>query len=133
MGTAYQILAKFDYRAVINLAVLIANMGAYNFYFYELFYGSWDKIQAKALYYITTSCVLLYLVIDEMVGYSSDTHKQISLICKLSLWANFLLFALILYNVLSNPINYLYILNGSIFVLSCIILFASLKHDFYKD
>lgn len=113
--------------------MLIANMGAYNFYFYELFYGSWDKTQAKALYYLTTFLVLLYLIIDEIVDYSSDTHKQISLICKLSVCANFLLFALILYNVLSMPILYLFLLNGSIFVLSVIILTSGIRHEYFKE
>lgn len=122
-----------DYRAIVNLIVLIINMGSYNFYVYELLFGTWEKREAKALYYLTTFFVLLYLIIDEIIGYSSDTHKQISLICKLSVCANFLLFALILYDMLSMPILYLFLLNGSIFVLSVIILWSAIQHEFFKD
>lgn len=122
----------WDNRAIANLLIIIANMGCYNLYFYELFWGSWEKITARALYYISTAIVSIYLIIDELYGFTTKEHYQLNLICRLTIIANFILFALILYNILPDPILYLLILNGSIFALSCMILFSGIKYGHYN-
>lgn len=126
-------LNVWDWRSITNLAVLVVVTGCYVLYLHELFFGSWDKIHTKAFYYTVTGCFLLYLIIDELCGYSTRTHRETNLICKFSLLANFVLFALILTDQLSNPKLCLYLLNGCIFVLSFIILFTGVRHEFFKD
>lgn len=115
-------------RAILSLIILIVNMGCYNFYFYELFWGSWPKIYSRRLYYVTTAFFLLFVLADELFKYKDDTHYQINLVCKATVIVNFILFALILYGVFNNPILYLYLLNGSIFAISVIILCSGIKY-----
>lgn len=121
-----------DRRAIFNMCMVIANMACYNLYFYELFWGSWNEIHTRAFYYGVTSVMMIYLFIDDFIGYSSITHRQLNLIAKAAITVNFILFTLILKNLLPNPIMYLFLLNGSIFVISCIILFSGLSHGYFK-
>jgi hypothetical protein len=123
----------WDKRGLINLSALILNMAAYNFYFYELLFGDWNKAQAKALYYITTSCMMFYLIVDDIRGRDSNLHIELSIISKGAILINFILFALILKGVFNNPIIYLFLLNGSIFALSTIILISGIRHETFKN
>lgn len=121
-----------DNRAIFGLCMVIANMCCYMLYFYELFFGKWNEIHTRAFYYGVTSVIMVYLLVDDILGYSSVTHRQLNLIAKASITANFIMFTLILKNTLPFPIMYLLILNGSIFVISCIILFSGISYGYFK-
>jgi hypothetical protein len=125
-----------DIRGLINLVVLIFYMGCYNFYFYELLYGKWNLALAKGFYYFVTAAMLLYLFVGDVTGKRRDMHRQLSYISKLLVIVNFILFGLIYFAVIQNTkyqIIYIFLLNGSIFVLSIMVLFTGLKHEVFKD
>lgn len=124
---------EWDKRAIFSLMMVIANMAAYNLYFYELFWGSWEKIAAKALYYITTAIILIYLLINDIAKNNTDLNFQICLTGKSAIIVNFLLFYFILSGTATHPIVYVFLLNGSVFAISIIILFAGIKHETFKD
>lgn len=124
---------EWDKRAIFSLFMVIANMAGYNLYFYELFWGSWEKITAKGLYYLTTAIFSIYLLINDIVKNNSDLNYQICLTGKSAIIVNFLLFYFILSGNVAYPIVYVFLLNGSIFAISIIILFAGIKHETFKD
>jgi hypothetical protein len=125
--------SDWDKRAILSLTLFIANMGCYNLYFYELFWGSWEKIASKALYYLTTGMFLIYLFINDIVKNNSDLNHQICLIGKSAIIINFLLFYLILSGIATRPILYVLLLNGSVFAVSIMILFSGIKHGTFKN
>lgn len=134
LGRACLILDSYvDKRAIFGFTVLIISVGVYNLYLYELLWGTWEKREAKALFYLITAFVLLYLLIEDLTKKGSITNFQITVICKCSLIINFLLFSLILYGSIANPVVYLYILNGSIFVISIMVLISGLRHGIFKN
>lgn len=122
----------WDKRAILSLFMLIVNMGCYNFYFYELFWGSWDKVIAKALYYATTFVFYEYFITNDIVKRNTHLNFQICYIGKNGIAVNFLLFALILFGIASHPILYVLLLNGSVFAISVMILFSGIRHGFFK-
>jgi hypothetical protein len=119
-------------RTILNLLILIIFMGCYNFCFYELLWGTWEKIITRLFYYKSTSVFLIVILIDELCKFSSDTHYQINIICKSTIIANFILFAMILRGTFEEPHIYLFLLNGSVLIISLIILFCGIKYDFFK-
>ena len=123
-----------DRRAILGFIVLIISMGIYNLYLCELIFGPPDKRLIKAMFYLTIAFVSIYLLIGDMRKGGSRINFQIAFITKCSLIVNFILFALILYNLLAHPVIYLFILNGSILILSIMILISGLRnHVFNKD
>lgn len=108
-------------------------MGCFNTYLYELFWGTWEIRYAKALYYGATALILIYTYVDELIGGRSDIHFQINLITKAAVIVNFILFFLIQFDLLREPIIYLFTLNGSVFAISIMVLLSALKHGAFKN
>lgn len=67
-----------------------------------------------------------------MTGNQSPSQIQMNATNKLTLVVNFILFALSLTGVLNNPVLYLILFNGSIFVTTMIILSAAFKHGYFN-
>lgn len=125
-----------DIRGIINLVVLILYMGCYTLDFYEWIYGEWNLALAKGFYYFVTAGMLLYLLFDDVVDKRRDIHRQLSYISKASVIANFVLFGLIYYAIIHSieyQKIYLFLLNGSIFVLSMIVLYNGLRYEIFED
>lgn len=117
----------------LNFIVLTMYGAATNLYLYELFWGIWEKRFAKGFFYLSTSMFLLYLVVGEVKKYTSNLDYQSNIICKLTIAANLMIFAFTQFDLIPKPIMYLFLLNGSIFAVSIIILLSGIKHDIFKD
>lgn len=118
---------------VLNFIVLTLYTAFNNFYLYELFWGSWPNARTKGFFYLITSLYLLYLIIGEMATYNSNLEYQTSMICKWVLFANFIIFAFTQLNLMPKPIMYLYLLNGSVFAISCIIIISGIRYGTFKN
>jgi hypothetical protein len=116
---------------IINFCILILYTAVNNLYLYELFYGNWEIRIVKGLFYITTSAVLLYTIIAEMREYKNYHEYRTNIICKLSILANFVTFALTQLNSLPKPEMYLFLLNGSILAITVVILTTFGKHGHF--
>lgn len=119
--------------AVINFLILVAYTAFNNFYLYELFWGGINNATIKGMFYFVTSLFLLCQIVSEMMGYDSVRDYQISIICKCVLFANFIIFAFTQLNLMPKPIMYLYLLNGSVFVISCIIIISGIRHGYFRN
>lgn len=117
----------------INILVLIIYTAFNNWYLYELFWGSINNATVKGLFYFATSLYLLYLIIGEMTGYNCVHEYQSNMICKWVLFSNFIIFAFTQLNLMPKPIMYLYLLNGSVFVISCIIIISGTRHGYFRN
>lgn len=122
----------WDKRAIVNIILLILYSAGFNFYLYELFYGSWLPVNSKAFYYLITTVSLFWLILDEYMGYVSYINQKLNIIHKLCLLLNFAIITITLYGLL-NTRQYFYLYNGSIFVLSLMILTSGGRHDYFKD
>lgn len=120
--------------ALLNFTVLLIYTACNNLYLYELFYGSWEYRLTKGFFYLYTSVFLTYLVVAEILGYTTNREFQTNIICKLTLLIAFIIFALTQLDILMpRPRMYFCLLNGSIFALSIIILISGLRHGYFKD
>lgn len=120
-------------RAITNLTVLAINYIIYNFYLYELFYGSWDKAEVKGLFYLVTGSVLFYFIIDMMRGWASILHYHTTLVYLFSLVITFWLFASLLTNSLHNGIFCLLLYNGLMTTLTITILINGKIYGQFKQ
>jgi len=118
---------------VLSLLALLINVGVYEVYLYELFFGTWEMRVIKGLFYLTTAIILSFLTYFDIFGYKSCSQFEINTICKFSLIINFLFFALTLYDILPNHRLYLYTFNGTILVASIAILYFGVKYETFED
>lgn len=116
----------------VNILVLVLYTGLNNFYLYELFWGRWSNWHVKCFFYIFTSAFLLYIIVCELFRYDNQSEYETNIICKFTLLCNFIIFALTQLNFLPKPIDYLYLLNGSVFAVSVIIIISGLRHGAFK-
>lgn len=118
---------------VLNFIALVLYTAFNNFYLYELFWGEWPIATTKGYFYLATALFILYLIIGEMTRYVSCQEYQSSIICKCVLFANFIIFAFTQLNLMPKPIMYLYLLNGSVFAISFIIIISGIRHGYFKN
>lgn len=128
-----EMCAKRITRTLIDLIALIVYTGVFNLCFYEQFYGAWFETHPRRLYYISSAVFSLFLLIDELFKYNDNTHYQLNLIGRCTVILNFTIFALMLYGLFTNEIFYLFLLDGSLFAVSAMILFSGLRHGFFKN
>lgn len=126
------VFQMWDNRAFINMAALIGYAASFNYYLYQLFYGSWETIQTKSFYYSFTILLFLWLIIDEMKGYTSYFNQAFNFACKFCIVINFIIITLTLNNKLSTPIAYFKIFDCSILVLTLMILISGCRHGYFK-
>lgn len=132
-GTAQNVLRMLDKRTYINLFALIAYTGLFNLYLYELFYGSWNIANVKGFYYLITILTLLWGIIDRKIKNSTETSNHINLITEITVIINFVFIILNLYDLLFIPLLNFFLYNGSVLVVSVIVLIASTKHEIFKN
>lgn len=122
----------WDKKAILSFTMLGINVGIYNLYLYELFYGTWRQTNTRGMYYIVTAMVLSYLTYDTIKGYSTSLHLQGNITIFLALIINFLLFALTLYDILPNHRLYLYTFNGTLLAATIVILILGRYYEMFK-
>lgn len=122
----------WDKRSIINLTLLALYAAGFNFYLYELFLGSWDKLDTKIFYYGITIVFLTWLTVDDYFGYLTYLQKTTNLIGKISILINFLIIIFTLNNKLNNPIAYFVVLNCSNLLLTVSILISGCRHGYFK-
>lgn len=106
---------------------------ATNFYLYELFWGIIEPRYNKGFYYLATALFLFYLIVNDLIKGYSKLEYQSSLIGKLAIVVNLIVFSFTQLNLLPKPIMYIFLLNGSIFAISIIILFSGIKYGTFKN
>lgn len=122
-----------DKRAYINLFVLIGYSGLYNFYLYQLFYGSWYPVHTKGFYYLITIITLLWGIIDrKMVKNSTETSRHIGYITEIIVILNFVFIVITLYDIIFTPLLNFFIYNGSVLITTLIVLVIGTKHEIFK-
>lgn len=122
-----------DSRSIVGLCVLTVNYAMYNFYLYELFWGDWEPIGAKSVFYLGTALVLLYYIFDELRGYKTLFQYHIKITYLLSLVVTFVLFYLTLScKIASTRGIALMIYNTIIIGGSLAILYHGIKHKLFK-
>lgn len=126
-------LKMLDKRAYINLFVLVVYSGLYNFYLYQLFYGSWYPINTKGFYYLITIITLLWGIIDrKIVKNSTETSRHVGFITELVIIINFIIIFITLYDLIFTPLLNFFIYNGSVLVTTLIVLVIGTKHEVFK-
>lgn len=124
----------WDKKTLINLFALALYVSGFNFYLYELFYGSWNTLQAKGFFYIITVSFLTYIFfISKYTGQTTYLSEQFDLISKLTVLINFIIIVLTLYDLLNNHRTYFYTFNGSILVTTIMVTFSGFKHGIFKE
>lgn len=118
---------------VLNIIVLLGYTALNNFYLYELFWGGWDNAAVKGFFYLFTTVFILFFTVNDIIGYGTNIVFQLNIICKFTLLLNFIIFAFAQLNIMPKPIDYLFLLNGSVFAISIIILTSGLRHGTFKD
>jgi hypothetical protein len=121
-----------DKRIYISIFVLICYSTGFNFYLWELFYGSWYSVNAKGFYYLLTILTLIWLNIDKKLTNSSHLNKDFHSITEYAVIINFIIIMLTLYNIINIPLLYFFIYNGSVLVTTLIVLVIGTKHGIFK-
>jgi len=120
-------------RTTIDLFLLITYVGVFNLCFYGQFVEGWIPGHCRRLYYWSTAAFLTLLLIDELCKFEHNTHYQVNKIGQCTVIINFTLFALMLHGVFTNEIFYLFLLDGSIFAISGMILFSGIRHNVFTN
>lgn len=120
-------------RTIGAFIALLLHTSMFDIYLYELLWGNMNISIVKGIYYFITAIFLLYITINDIAGYTSEAHLEISHVSKFSIIINFMFFALTLFNILQKPILYLFLFNGGIFAVSMIILLSGVKHGIFKN
>jgi len=123
-----------DKKSIANLLILAVYTGCFNFYLYELFYGTWNIVSTKNFYYLSTVIALIWLDIDRATGLRTFLNEQTNFICSRTIILNFIIIILSLNNIVgAMPWLYFEIINGSIFMLTIMILTSGGRHEYFKD
>jgi len=125
-----------DSRGILSLLVTSVNYGVYSFYLYELFLGTYDKAEAKGIYYLVTFFALVYFILDEIIycGYNTFLQYNSKIAYFILLAINFLLF----YFTLTGKIIavyakiILYIYNVLISAAVLILLITGIRHKAFR-
>ena len=124
----------WDKRSIWSLSMMILNYIIYNFYLYEMFYGMWNIICIKGIFYLTTALIMLYFVFDEMRNYTYLIQYQIKIAYFLSLILTFILFFLILsYKLKDYPVSVLLVYNSLVIFVTFSILCNGIKYKLFKN
>lgn len=116
----------------LNFLIIFFYTAFNNFYLYELFYGGMNNATIKGMFYGVTFLVGIWTVVDEILGYKGTRNYQTNIVIKLTIWANFLLFALTQLNIILNPVLCLFLLNGTVFAISISIFRNLNKYGYFK-
>lgn len=122
-----------DVRSITSLCMLMLNYGIYTLYLYEQFWGDWEPIHAKAIFYFGTAFVLLYFIFDELRGYNFLMQYHIKICYLISLVITFVLFYLILDCKLPSTRGVLVIVYAIMLILiTAAILYHGIKNRLFK-
>jgi len=77
--------------------------------------------------------IILFTLIDEIFGYVNYIHKQFNWLCRIAFIINIFIAILTYQSVIYDPLYFLKILNGSIFVITIIIVTSGINHGIFKD
>jgi len=116
----------------LNFFILFLYTAFNNFYLYELFWGGMNNAMIKGLFYAVTFCIGLWTVVDEILKYKGLWNYQTNIIIKLSIYANFALFALTQLNLITNGILCLFLLNSLVFAISLSVFRNLNKYGYFK-
>ena len=123
----------WDKRSITSFIIFIVNYLVYNLYLYEMFWGTWNIVYTKGLFYLATAIVMLYFIIDEMRNYYFLMQYHIKIAYFLSLILTFILFYLILaYKLKEYPVTTLLVYNSIIIFILISILCNGIKYKLFK-
>lgn len=108
-----------------DISMLLFHSMCFNFYLFQLFYGSWNELIVRGYLYAFMCVVTLYLAFSP--------NSQFNLINKLTFAFNFALFFLTLLGIFKEGVFYMLVYNGSIIVTTVMILTSGLRHGIFKQ
>lgn len=123
----------WDRKALFNLITLALYVLGFNFYLYELFFGTWYSVNVKGFYYLITIIFLVCnLFISKIVGQYTYLSEQLELIGRITVIINFTIIVLTLYNQLCAPVTYFFVFNSSILIATTMVMINGFKHGIFK-
>lgn len=121
-----------DKRGYLSFFVLIGYTSLFNFYLYELFYGSWYSPNTKAFLYLITIITKLYLIINRKLKRRTELSEHLDDIIEYCIVINFAIIMLSLYDIIYIPLLNFFIYNGSVLVTTLIVLIIGTRHGAFK-
>ena len=106
---------------------------AISFNTYIFLFGAYPSRYMKLWYNYTTLFLILFIFIDLKIGIVSGLHKQFNDICQFTIMFNFILIILYHHSYGDSGISKLIAFNGSIFVVTVMVLFSGLRHGYFKN
>lgn len=119
-------------RMLICIFVLVIYLASFNTYIFCLDSGQFGIRFLKLWYNYTTFGLLAFAIIDEIIG-CYGYHKSLNRICKFSLLLNYILIILTHHDILLNPVTKFMLYNGSVLVITLMILLSAAQHDYFKQ
>lgn len=120
-------------RSIGCILVLLLYAALFDLYIYELTRPYLAVEYCKAMYCILNAVMIFFCLIDSRTGFESWWHSQFNMICFLALGINWVIMALGYTGVISGVFCTLLISNGSIFVVTLMILFSSIRHGEFNN
>ena len=118
-----------------TLAIMVTVMYAISMYLYTKYLGHIPIRYSKLWYNYTTMIALVFIFLDDYFGINHWIQKQVLIVLKTLLIVNFILIILeqhLIINDTQTDIRF-YALNGSVLVVTVMILLSSLRHGYFKQ
>lgn len=109
------------------------NWACLNVWYYNWFYGTHDPICKGYFYGLLIMFNLFILYQNRLNKHKSWLSDQLLVICELSNIINFMILCISYFHIFGNIRNYFFTFNGSIFMLTLMILISGGRHDFFKE
>lgn len=120
-------------RSIGCIVVLLLYVGLFDLYIYELTQPYLPVEYCKGMYCILNTVMIFFCLIDSRTGFESSWHKEFNLLCYLSLGINWFIMALGYFGIIYNCFPTLLISNGSIFVVTSMILISAKRHGEFNN
>lgn len=116
-------------RSVRCIIFLLLYVALFNLYIYELPREYMATENCKILYNAITVGMVVFCRIDAAKGYESAWHKELNLICFLAVVFNYLIIILCYMKFIKDSFTTLALSNGSVFVVSLMVLISGKRHN----
>lgn len=119
-------------RCIVAICFLMAYVASIDLYTVQYATHQLEPFMMKTWWNASNAGIIIFFIIDETFGFETYLHKQFNHLCKYSLLLNILIVIFTCQSIITNPFMALYVLDGSVFIASVIILINGLRHDIFK-
>lgn len=120
-------------RSIGCILVILIYISCFNLYLYELPRHNWAIEHCKIFYNAITVVMITFCLVDSRIGFESQWHSEFNLICSIVVIINFIIIILTHLTLISDPILYCWIFNGSVFVVSLMVLISGGRHHEFNE